>query len=500
MSSSAALDRTTTEDVAALLARTLSGGRRRKVALDSGPARGYQTDLRTVTVPYPLVRGHRLRDVTVALALQASPTKEAVASVDWPLLSRRHQRALRWVEGEHAARWVMRQWPGLGADLAAFCGERSSTPSGDDPRTLLRESKARADAGALAEPPALFGRLPPPILVDRGDGRSTAIGTRWTVRQRAKRHGALPIPVSGPGGERVTHPGEAGGLDALMGRGGRQLGIPYDEWDHRTSRYRRAYTHVLELDDTPKETDAAAEPSVHVPAFDVSRERRRGLEAGDVDIDAVVRWRCDLAAGGLAEDPRLFAALEPKGAPVAFALLVDASASSTHRGGAYLRTALLQANSLAAALGTAGHPVAAYAFRSMSRERVEVRLLEAATAPHVTFGRSLKPAGYTRLGAALRHVGRRLDAVPSSSRVLVSLGDGVPSDEGYDGAYGRADVAKAVSELELRGTRVRHVLPEARDLDELEATFGARGCRVGPSVADVEALLTELAHELRRTA
>jgi hypothetical protein len=56
----------------------------------------------------------------------------------------------------------------------------------------------------------------------------------------------------------------------------------------------------------------------------------------------------------------------------------------------------------------------------------------------------LATAGYTRLGAPIRHVTKRLLEVPAERRILLSLGDGLPSDEGYEAEYAWADVLRAV--------------------------------------------------------
>ena len=56
----------------------------------------------------------------------------------------------------------------------------------------------------------------------------------------------------------------------------------------------------------------------------------------------------------------------------------------------------------------------------------------------------LTVGGYTRLGAPLRHLTNRLLREPSERRLLIVIGDGLMSDEGYEGRYAWADVAHAV--------------------------------------------------------
>jgi nitric oxide reductase activation protein len=205
--------------------------------------------------------------------------------------------------------------------------------------------------------------------------------------------------------------------------------------------------------------------------------------------------------GTAIDDPRWFAQLTPVFRPIAFALLIDASASSISGRGSFLRKGVAQANALTAALSAEGHCVAAFSFCSRSHERVEVRLLKEFSEPYVPFGHSIKPAGYTRLGAAIRHVGQRLSLAPAEARILLTLGEGVPSDEGYDGRYGQMDVAKAIEEQRQAGVLVRHLLPEARSdthsNDTLDAVFGPFGWMSVESLAELHQVMTTLAYEVR---
>ena len=63
----------------------------------------------------------------------------------------------------------------------------------------------------------------------------------------------------------------------------------------------------------------------------------------------------------------------------------------------------------------------------------------------------LATGGYTRLGAPLRHLTSRLLAQPSERRLLIVIGDGLISDEGYEGRYAWADAAHAVEEANDAG-------------------------------------------------
>src|SRR2546423_3985162 len=484
--------------MASLFAVACSQGRRGGALIDSGPSRAFQTDLRLVTVPGDLPAGAEDPLVLAcAVALQCAPSKEDAVRLGWWALPRRQRRALAWTEGEAAARWVAQTWPGLAATVSRLfpwvgpgpVAVESAAPAGD----------GRADRHRPAELPALFGVLPAAAArAGSRPARKTFVATPWTTRENNPRHLPDSIPVNGTGGEDIVAPGLPDSLDALDGGRLRLLGTPYDEWDIHQRRYRRNWVRVVELrGDAP----GTSVPPVAPPPIAPTRSRQRRQWDGDVDVDAVVAWRCDLAAGA-GGDPRLYATLVPDASPAAWSLLVDGSASSWAGGGQVFRRALACADATAAALTVQHQAVGVFAFRSFSRERVEVRHLKGYDDPYRPLGPGprFRPDGYTRLGAAIRHTGRRLRQRPGSAHVLLSFGDALPSDEGYDGAYARADVAKAVEEQRRAGTLVFHLAVAALDAARLDEMFGPGGWAPAATPTDMAAVLASVAHALRRPA
>lgn len=107
----------------------------------------------------------------------------------------------------------------------------------------------------------------------------------------------------------------------------------------------------------------------------------------------------------------------------------------------------------------------------------------------------LRPQNYTRLSGTLRHVTDRLMQEPASRRAMLVLSDAVPFDEGYEGHYACADVAKAVQEAEDRGIAVSILgVGEASADGSLDA-LGALLVRVetiddlAPAIGDMQAQL-----------
>jgi nitric oxide reductase activation protein len=103
-----------------------------------------------------------------------------------------------------------------------------------------------------------------------------------------------------------------------------------------------------------------------------------------------------------------------------------------------------------------GDRVALYGFRSRGRAAVEVLRVKAfddrldgEAAARLA---RLRPAAYTRLGAAIRHGTAILEARSGTPRRLLAvLSDGFAYDHGYEGPYGEADARRALVEARRRG-------------------------------------------------
>lgn len=64
---------------------------------------------------------------------------------------------------------------------------------------------------------------------------------------------------------------------------------------------------------------------------------------------------------------------------------------------------------------------------------------------------AVEPQGYTRIGAALRHAGSRLDKRDTKNKWVILISDGKPNDyDKYEGNYGIQDVRQALRELNER--------------------------------------------------
>ena len=139
-----------------------------------------------------------------------------------------------------------------------------------------------------------------------------------------------------------------------------------------------------------------------------------------------------------------------------------------------------------------------FVFTGNTRHRVEVSCLkdfeEQRFVPPGSLG--LVTGGYTRLGAPLRHLTSRLLAQPSERRLLLVIGDGLISDEGYEGRYAWADAAHAVEEANDAGVSAYYVGVGPTRVDPLPEVFGPHRSQRIRRVEDLPRVLAQVHREL----
>lgn len=279
-------------------------------------------------------------------------------------------------------------------------------------------------------------------------------------------------------------PEEAGG-DRLRGR------HAYPEWNHR----RQAYLpeHCLVLSGLQSEAGEHWHPDAltrrrirrvrrEFEALRPRRERLRGqIDGSELDMDAVVRARCDLAATGAAGD-RLYQATRTQARDLAVSVLVDVSLSTEawledRRVLDVAKEALLV---LAHGLAGCGDDYAIHSFTSQRRHRVWVSTIkdfdEAMGEPVSRRISALRPGRYTRMGPAIRHVTGILGRRPNRNRLLLLLSDGKPNDtDYYEGRYGIEDTRRAVREARRQEVRVFGVTIDRDAAEYVPHLFGRGG-------------------------
>jgi nitric oxide reductase NorD protein len=86
---------------------------------------------------------------------------------------------------------------------------------------------------------------------------------------------------------------------------------------------------------------------------------------------------------------------------------------------------------------------------------------------------AVEPSGYTRIGAALRHAGVRLDRRSTKNKWVILISDGKPNDyDKYEGKYGINDVKQALRELNSKNINSYALAIEAEAKYYLPQMFG----------------------------
>lgn len=490
----------------ALTAVALSEQRREGARLVTGEKRGFSLDstLRIVHVPYPsAARNWTRRTLTCGVALQCSPSKDRLAEYRPKDLSAREFRALTLIEGSVALGWVASRWPGLLPEMRRVLPDLEIADGDVEAWLMLdRAIELARTRQPLYEHP-LLGTLPSTLSGHRGLASAVRrIGRMpWTSTQK-RRPRPYSVPVGGDGGVRnpnLPPPSRPNDNDLDITPERRQ-GIPYPEWNTWTKRFMPEHVAVLERSRTSRgQEDAPVSPDLR-RFFEehTHRAMTNRLEDGsDLDVDSYVGHYIDMMTGE-AKEPRIFRELLPSSRDVTTALLLDASSSLGVHGGRIFRLELACADALSRAMTNARERHGIFTFTGNTRHHVDVRCLKdfqdiRIVAPS---GLGLMTGGYTRLGAPVRHLTSRLLAQPSERRLLIVIGDGLMSDEGYEGRYAWADVAHAVAEANEAGVSVYYVGVGPTRVDPLPEVFGPRRSQRIRRVEELPRILAHVHREL----
>lgn len=495
-----------TERSCAVTAVALSGQRRTGARLVSGRHRGFGLSslLDVVHVPYPAHRDWTRRTLTCGVALQCSPSKERVVDYRLNELSTRELAALSLVEAGVALGWISENWSGLLTDVRAALPDLDPLDADMDANEMLNRAIALARTSAQLPVDPLLGSLPRAYTMPQGltDKMRRAFGRLpWTTNQK-RTPAPHSVPAGGDGGVRnpnLPPPSRPQDNDLDITPEHRP-GIPYPEWNAWTKSFMPDHVAVLEQMHTSRSREHGA-VSVDVRKWfeaNTNRAMKNRLEDGsDLDVDQYVNHYLDLTTGEAVE-PRLFREVLPASRDVTTALLLDGSSSLGVHGGTIFTLELACADALSRAMTSARERHGIFTFTGNTRHRVEVSCLkdfpERRFVPPGSLG--LSTGGYTRLGAPLRHMTSRLLDQPSERRLLIVIGDGLISDEGYEGRYAWADAAHAVDEANDAGVSMYYVGVGPTRVDPLPEVFGPRRSQRIHRVEDLPRVLAHVHREL----
>lgn len=262
----------------------------------------------------------------------------------------------------------------------------------------------------------------------------------------------------------------------------------YPEWDYRLNDYHPDFCNIIaEL----AEEEAIATGHTEEIQRMINRVRRqfeslrpkrellrRQLDGSELDMDAVITARCDLAASGKASD-NIYMSTRDQARDLSVAILVDTSLSTdawieNHR---VLDVEKETLAVMAYGLEACGDRFALYSFTSKKRDNVRVSIIKdfeermsEKVDRRVT---ALKPGHYTRIGSAIRHVTAELDKQPTRHRLLLIVTDGKPNDiDHYEGKYGIEDTRMSIREARRKGQVVYGVTIDKQAQDYFPHMFG----------------------------
>jgi Mg-chelatase subunit ChlD len=345
----------------------------------------------------------------------------------------------------------------------------------------------------------------------RGSRRSSTTGRGHLADRPAPRgQSAASSPtrvVRHAGGPRLTDEPPRRGLAVAR----------YPEWSLREHRYLSEWCSVRLVPVERSVEPVASTTQTLLAEEDLRRQVaalrlelthvRRSPDGDDVDLDALVEARIDAATSGHVDD-RVYIASRRGARDLTALVLVDASGSTRTRtpdATDVLARQRAAAASLVRAFEINDDRVACLGFRSFGRHRVEIvpvkhfaHRFDARAQDRL---RQLRPSGFTRLGAAIRHATALLHAdAATRHKLLIVLTDGFPFDTSYEGEHAAADSRRALDEARLVGVGpVAISFRAGEDPESLRAVFGTAAHAAAASLRDLAASLTPLfADALRR--
>lgn len=262
----------------------------------------------------------------------------------------------------------------------------------------------------------------------------------------------------------------------------------YPEWNHRSRRYMPDHCRVLDAPSQPEAATFTPDPR-RVRAvrrqFEALRPRRilqpRQVDGAELDLDALLTAQADLRATGRGSD-RIWQSARQIERDMSVAFLIDNSRSTEAAIGdtTVIDVARQSMAALATGIDAAGDRLGIWGFSSLRRDRVfltRCKTFDDPMSPQITANiGALKPGHFTRLGAAIRHVGAQLADEPSARKLLIVLTDGKPNDlDHYEGQHGIEDSHMAVREARNAGLSLHGIIIDEDGQDWFARIFGRGG-------------------------
>ena len=284
--------------------------------------------------------------------------------------------------------------------------------------------------------------------------------------------------------------------------------IRYREWDYVRQRFREDYCLMRESEVAPFADDFVAQTLEKYQGLLKSIKRtfaamvgeskllRRQNQGDDIDIDALIEAQADFANGQELSD-YIYTRYRKRERSIAVMFMVDMSGSTHGWINDAERESLIL---LCEALETLGDRYAIYGFSGKTNLRCETyrikRFDEAYTALVRQRISGIRAKGFTRMGVAIRHLGRLLEKTRARTKILITLSDGRPEDyDAYRGRYAVEDTRHALLELRQQGVHPFCITIDKEAQEYLPHLYGAANYTV---VHEVKKLPLKVADIYRR--
>lgn len=259
----------------------------------------------------------------------------------------------------------------------------------------------------------------------------------------------------------------------------------YDEWDHSRQKYRKEWCQLREIEVQGIASDFVEQTlnkhrsllkHLH-RTFEALRDEDRRVRkqpyGEDIDLDAVISSYADLINGEEISQ-NLFIKQRKVDRNIAVMFMVDMSGSTSGWINEMERESLVL---LCESLEVLGDRYAIYGFSGLTHKRCDLYKIkdfeESYTAKVKQRIANIKPQDYTRMGAAIRHLSKRLSQVEAKTKVLITLSDGRPDDQdGYRGAYGIEDTRRALIESKYLGIHPFCITIDEEAVEYLQHMYG----------------------------
>ncbi len=241
----------------------------------------------------------------------------------------------------------------------------------------------------------------------------------------------------------------------------------YDEWDYKQRSYKtgycKVYPAILPVEEPVYYRQTLSEYHILLNGLrkmlatihNKMQHQRRQVQGNEFDMDALTDRLADVKSGHTPSE-KIYIASHKKEKDISLLLLLDTSLSSDgYANGNRIIDVEKKISLLFGEILNEYHiDFCISAFHSNTRNHSDYHLIkgfdDSWEKARNRLG-ALEPAGYTRIGASIRHSAALMEQRPAKNKWLLLLSDGKPNDyDRYEGRYGEEDIRQALRELNSR--------------------------------------------------